>query len=170
MSKFLGAVMLAAAATLIGIFKAREIKASAWALKEILSFLELMRNEICTRRTPLKQILICANLPEYRCIGGFVCCVEEKLDCLGGKSFAKIWCESVDEKLKLIGENERQALKNLGSSLGKYDAELQAASIDRCISELTGKYEVLSAGLKSNEKMYIGLGTGIGLILAIILV
>lgn len=168
--KLFGAVLLAAASTAIGLLKALGLKSSVLTLRETISLLELVRNEICTRKTPLKQIFNCANLPDYRCITEFVNTIEAEISKLGNKTFAQIWCESIDEHLLPLSEKSRQALKNLGSSLGKYDAELQAASIDRCIDELTVEYSVLNEGLKCNEKMFIGLGTGIGLIFAIILI
>lgn len=168
--KLLGAVLFAAAASVMGFFKARELKASLQSLKEIISLLELIRNEICTRRTPLKQLFSCSNLPDYRYINAFLSGLEAGLPSLGSKSFAQIWCDNAEKTLQMLSKSSRQALKDLGSSIGKYDAELQASSIDRCISELSGEYEKLNEGLKNNEKMYIGLGTGIGLIFAIILV
>ena len=168
--RIIGALLLAAAASAMGYFKAKELKSQARTLNETISLLELVRNEICTRRTPLKQVFNSSALPDYKYIYEFVKSVQSQLAELGSKSFAQIWCECVEDRLSPLSERNRQALKNIGSSLGKYDAELQAASIDRCISELMAEYKSMNAGLKSNEKMYIGLGTGIGLIFAIILV
>lgn len=168
--RFIGAVLLTMAASAMGYFKSKELKSQASTLYETISLLELIRNEICTRRTPLIQIFEGSNLPEYRYISQFICDIRAGLSELGGKSFTYMWCECTDKRLYYLNERNRQAVKNLGSSLGKYDAELQAAAIDRCISELTGEYSILNAGLKNNEKMYIGLGTGIGLIFSIILV
>lgn len=102
-------------------------------------------------------------------MNSFISSLETELSSLGSKSFTQIWCENAEKTLQMLSKSSRQALKDLGSSIGKYDAELQAASIDRCISELNGEYKKLNEGLKNNEKMYIGLGTGIGLIFAIIL-
>lgn len=167
--KFIGAMLLTLAASAMGYFKSKELKAQVRTLHETISLLELARNEICTRRTPLMQIFNCANLPDYVYISKFINGIQSRLSELGGKSFAHIWCESVDNYLYPLNERNRQALKNMGSSLGKYDAELQATSIDRCISELTTEYKTMNAGLKSNEKMYMGLGTGLGLIFSIIL-
>lgn len=167
--KLLGGILLTSAASAIGIYMAIQSKRSVRLLGEMLSFLEIMRNEICTRRTPMKQVLCCSNMPKYICLSGFISGIQNELDKLGSKSFTQIWCECADENLLFLSENSRQVIKNLGSSLGRYDAELQAASIDRCICELTAEYEALSGCLKNNEKMYIGLGTGIGLIFSIVL-
>lgn len=109
-------------------------------------------------------------MPKYQYMNGFIGSLEAGLSNLGSRSFAQIWCECVEKELVLLDKSGRQAVKDLGSSIGKYDAELQAASIDRCISELNNEYAKLNEGLRNNEKMYIGLGTGIGLIFAIILV
>ena len=168
--KLIGAIMLTAAASVMGFFKARDLKAALQALREMISLLELMRNEICTRRTPIKQIFSCSNLSDYRYMNSFISSLETELSSLGSKSFTQIWCENAEKTLQMLSKSSKQALKALGSSIGKYDAELQAASIDRCINELSSEYEKLNAGLRDNEKMYIGLGTGIGLIAAIILV
>ena len=168
--RLLGALLLTAAASVMGFFKARAHKASAQSLKEIISLLELMRNAICTRRTPIKQIFSCSNLPDYRYMNSFISSLETELSNLGSKNFTQICCENAEKTLQMLSKSSKQALKALGSSIGKYDAELQAASIDRCISELNDEYKKLNEGLKNNEKMYSGLGTGIGLIAAIILV
>ena len=57
--KLIGAIMLTAAASVMGFFKARDLKAASQALREMISLLELMRNEIFTRRTPLRQLFSC---------------------------------------------------------------------------------------------------------------
>ena len=168
--KLIGAIMLTAAASVMGFFKARDLKAALQALREMISLLELMRNEIFTRRTPIKQIFSCSNLPDYRYMNSFISSLETELSSLGSKSFTQIWCENAEKTLQMLSKSSKQALKALGSSIGKYDAELQAACIDRCMSELNSEYAKLNEGLRNNEKMYIGLGTGIGLIFAIILV
>lgn len=168
--KLIGAVLLTAAASIMGFFKARELRASSQALREIISLLELMRNEICTRRTPIKQLFLYPNMPDYRYIKVLLNGIEAELPSLGSKSFAQIWYENTEKSLQMLSKSSRQAVKDLGSTIGKYDAELQATSIDRCIYELNDEYAKLNDGLKSNEKMYIGLGTGIGLIFAIVLI
>ena len=109
-------------------------------------------------------------MPRYQYINSFIGSLEAGLASLGSRSFAQIWCECAEKELALHDKSGRQAVKDLGSSIGKYDAELQAACIDRCMSELNSEYAKLNEGLRNNEKMYIGLGTGIGLIFAIILV
>lgn len=168
--KIIGLVLLTAAAAAIGAFKASELKKSVASLSELIAFLEFMRNEICTRRTPMKQLLSANTLPEYQCIQPFTSALDEQLKMLCNMSFSQIWTKCVNEYILLISEESRICLVNLGSSLGRYDAQLQAAAIDRCISELEREYKGLCADLKSNQKMYIGLGTGMGLIVSIILI
>lgn len=168
--RIIGLVLLTAAAAAIGVFKASELKKSVATLSELIAFLELMRNEICTRRTPMKQLLSASTLPEYKCIQPFTSELDKQLKQLGNMSFFQIWTECVNEYILLISQESKYCLVSLGSSLGRYDAQLQAAAIDRCISELEREYKVLCANLKSNQKMYIGLGTGMGLIVSIILI
>lgn len=168
--KIIGLVLLTAAAAAVGIFKASELKKTVDMLSELIAFLELMRNEICTRRTPMKQLLSANTLPEYKCIQPFTSALVEQLKLLGNMSFFQIWTECVNKNILLISEESKNCLISLGSSLGRYDAQLQAAAIDRCISELGREYKGLCANLKSNQKMYIGLGTGMGLIVSIILI
>lgn len=168
--KIIGLVLLTAAAAAIGVFKASELKKSVALLSELIAFLELMRNEICSRRTPMKQLLSANTLPEYKYIQSFTSALDEQLKLLGNISFFQIWTECVNEYILLISQESRRNLINLGSSLGRYDAQLQATAIDRCISELEREYKSLCANMRSNQKMYIGLGTGMGLIVSIILI
>ena len=168
--KIIGLVLLTAAAAAIGVFKASELKKCVAALSELIAFLELIRNEICTRRTPMKQLMSANNLHEYKYIKPFTSALDEHMNMLGNMSFSQIWTECVNENISFISEESRSCLINLGSSLGRYDAQLQAAAIDRCINALEREYKDLCTDLKSNQKMYIGLGTGMGLIVSIILI
>lgn len=168
--KIIGFVLLTSAAAAIGVFKAAELKKCVAALSELIAILELMRNEICTRRTPMKQLMSANSLHEYKYIQPFTFALDEHMNMLGNISFSRIWSDCVNENILFISDESRSCLINLGSSLGRYDAQLQAAAIDRCISELEREYKDLCANLKSNQKMYIGLGTGLGLVVSIILI
>lgn len=168
--KVTGFILITAAAAVIGIFKASELKKSVELLSEIISFLELVRNEIYTRRTPMTQLLSVKSMPEYKHIDQFVAALEAHMKALGAKCFAQIWAECINGYIKNISDESIHSLKNLGSSLGRYDAQLQASAIDRCINMLEYEYKDLYSNLRSNQKMYIGLGTGMGLIVSIILI
>ncbi len=167
---YVGAILITVSAALIGFSKAYELKKSVETLSELVSLLELLRNEICTRRTPMKQVLSTGFISGYKHIKPFVLSLNEHLSLLGNKSFSQIWAECIADSITNISDESRSCLVNLGSSLGRYDAQLQAASIDRCISELEHEYKSIYQNLKSNQKMYIGLAAGMGLIVSIILI
>ena len=61
------------------------------------------------------------------------------------------------------------SVKSLGSSLGRYDAEIQCAAIERCMALLSQEQQAFSSGLSANKRMYIGISSGTGLIIAIML-
>ena len=100
----------------------------------------------------------------------FAASVCERLKSLDESSFSELWNESVSENLSCLPQRCTTALCELGASLGRYDAELQSAAADRCLSLLCSELAAEEAKQKANEKMYIGLCGGLSLIAALVLV
>lgn len=165
--RIIGAIILTAAAASLGIVKARELKCCSDTLCELNVMLEIMKNEIYTRRSPLKKAILC--VPAGRYTRKFIDKLYEELKSLNERTFSQIWSECVNNCLMHLSDEQKSALKELGSTLGRYDAELQAQALDRCMASLSNDYSRLYVELSSKRKMYIGAGTCMGLILSIIL-
>ena len=165
--RIIGAIILTAAAASLGIVKARELKCCSDTLCELNVMLEIMKNEIYTRRSPLKKAILC--VPAGKHTRSFRDRLYEELDSLNERTFSLIWTECVNIYLPQLCDEQKSALNELGCTLGRYDAELQAQALDRCMTSLSNDYSQIYAQLSSKRKMYIGAGTCMGLILSIIL-
>ncbi len=166
--ELLGMLLLTASAAYIGISKANELKCRAETLRELIAMLEMLRCEICTRHTPVKKALSLIPQDSRRALA-FAESLSDSLDKLGEKSFGMLWNDSINAALCILTPTQKALLSQLGGSIGRYSAELQSAAIERCMQGLGREYEKLSAALISSRKMYIGIGTGTGLILSIVL-
>lgn len=167
---YLGAIIVIISAFFIGISKAREEKTKVCMLRELCISLDILKNEICTNKTPLGKALSLNSVKSFKCINGFFNEIENELSDLGDKRFSDIWGECINRTLKLLPEKSKEELSALGSTLGRYDCDLQRCSIERCICILQSECTELEKGLRDNEKMYIGLYGGAGFILALVLI
>ena len=170
MMTYFGALILAISAFCVGIYKAKDEEKKVKALREICLALEILKNEICTSKTPIGKVLSLNSIKAFKTTAPFFAEMEREFSSLGEKRFADIWSESVRESLSFLPDKSKNLLMALGGSLGKYDSDLQNLSIERCISALQAEGEELDKKLKDNEKMYIGLYGGAGLIVALMLI
>jgi len=166
----IGAILIIAACFSIGLNKSRQLKMRTDTLSELISFLEILNNEIVSNRTPIKRILSSNILPEYSCISSFIDELNRNMEKLGSQSFSHIWSRSLECIKKYLSHSVYMSLKILGNSIGRYDGQLQSMAINRCIYELSAEYEVVKQSLKSNQKVYMGLSTGIGIIISLVLI
>lgn len=165
-----GAIILAFAGSYIGITKAREIKKRAATLRAVCAMLEMMRGEICSRRTPMDELFALLSSNASTQVSSFCREMLKKLNRLSDSSFATLWANTVKDELNILPEHCIGALCELGGSLGRYDAELQASAIDRALCDLNATLAEAQAKLKEEGKMYIALGSGLGIILAVVLI
>ena len=168
--KLSGACLFCIAALYVGIIKANELKNSTVLLREIISFLTLMKNEICTRRTPVKEIIKTACVMKYTFLSDFLHRLSDSFPMLGEKSFGELWAESVDERLVKLPEPLSTELKKLGCSIGRYDSELQAESIENCMAAFSEELHAKASSLASNQKLSVCLTLSAGLIVTILLI
>lgn len=167
--RLFGALIITASAMTVGFLKAREIQNTNTALFELCIFLEQMKNEIITMRTPIKKIVSQSETGNYKSIIPFVCTLNESLSDLGSRSLSQIWSECTNKTLAFLPLDILNELGSLGLTIGRSEAKLQAQAIDRCILLINTEYEARKRELDNNRKMYIGLTTGAGLILSIIM-
>ena len=167
---YLGALLLVIPALFVGISKAKDEKHKVETLRELSAALGILKNEICTNKTPLGKVISMHSVKAFPNLKPFFSELESEFESLGDKRFSDIWNESVLKKLNQIPEKSKTELIALGSSLGRYDSDLQRDAIERCINVLQSECEELESNLQNNEKMYVGLYGGAGIILALMLI
>lgn len=166
---WLGAVIIVAACSLIGINKARALGNTERCYSALISMLEIAKGEICTRKAPMDEVLRVLEHGTAKPVLPFISGVAERLNALGERSFSEIWSDCTDTYLPQLSQASTAALKSLGSSLGRYDADMQCAAIARCMAILSQEQQEFKTGLSAGKRMYIGISSGTGLIIAIML-
>lgn len=167
---YFGAIILVLSALYIGVSKAREERLKTKTLRELCAALEILKNEICTNKTPVAKVISMQSLKSQKTLKQFFTELEKGFSDLGERRFSDIWCDSLSNTLNVLPEKSKAELLALGNSIGRYDSDLQKSAIERCIYTLQSECESLESGLNNNERMYIGLSGGAGLILALMLI
>ncbi len=170
MMKCLGAVMLTAALTAIGISKAAECRKRLSVLQSVLLMLDIIKSELCTNRATIIRIIECIKQSARGDVKRFADKLKGSMDRLGEVEFSTLWHEAVTETLAVLPEECLSELISLGASLGRYNADMQGEAIDRCKLTFNRSLEELRPQSAKMQKMYIGLYGGVGLIAAVMLI
>lgn len=168
--KYIGALIFTLAGLWVGIHKALDERSKVYTLRAVCTMLEIMRSEIASRRTPMDELFLILGRCVSKTLRSFTESVAKKLGEMSDTSFAELWDTELHDKLSMLSDKSIAVLSELGGSLGRYDAQQQAAAINRALSTLSSELAASEERLKSEEKMYIALGGGLSLIISIVLV
>lgn len=168
--RYVGAIAVCLAALFVGFSRAKEERIKTSLLRELYSLLEILKSEISGNKTTMIKLFSMQRLNSFKFICPFIELINSEISLIGDRRFCDIWCGCVNEKLSTLPEKSMSALLALGNCLGRYDAEIQKSSIERCMDIVRAEYEAAESSLKNNEKMYIGLGGGAGAIIALMLI
>lgn len=170
MVKFIGSIMITAAAAMIGFLKVKSLSEHVKALNAVISALEVMRAEILFRLTPLPEIMSQLSRNSDDPISCFFESCAEKLKTETSKPFTAIWNEALSEHPELpFSQEERTVLADLGTVLGRYDPEQQAKAIGLAESRLDRFLKKAEAVRATQGRMYGALGVIIGICIVIVL-
>lgn len=170
MIKLIGAVLILASFLTGAALKVNGLKKELFTLRGMIRLTEMMKNEIVARRTrlvKLSDMLIPAS-DEYT--KAFTQSLKNGLEQLGEKSFFEIWRGCVDTELRALAPDCREALISLGSSIGRYDAQLQQSAFERCTESLCESENRISRSYINDRKMYFGTFAGAGIVAVIVLI
>ena len=93
--------------------------------------------------------------------------IYDSLSFLGDRSFTELWGQAADH-LKEISSADREALKHLGGSLGRYELQHQLGALRTCRNALSFSLEELKQNYPNQKKLGIGLSISAGLMFWII--
>lgn len=170
MMNIFGAVLLTAAGFYIGFAKARELKVRVSTLRAVCMMIEIIKSEISSRRSPMDElfVLLAKTVPNEA--KSFTLTVHDSLSRLGENSFSEIWNKAAESELHALSERSVGVLRELGSTLGRYDADMQTDAADRALILLSNELQAMEAKVRAEEKMYIALGGGLSMIASLMLI
>ena len=159
-----GALLVTAAGAAAGLRKKTELRRRAELLSALVTALGLMEQEVAALQTPLPELFrtLARNGPEEtRTFFASVAMMT------GLVPISVLWREQVDT-LPLSGQ-AGITLAALGLSLGRCDADRQAAEITLTRRRLDSLLQQEREELRVHGRTYTGLGLSLGAMLAIIL-
>ena len=171
MTKIIGALMVTAATTSLGVMSAKRLKRRVRSLRSLVSALDIMRSEICTRLTPMPELLelLAAQTGEPANIFFTNCLIKQRS--MRGRPFAELWNSALraTEELEL-NENELEPLIELGTALGRYDTDRQGEAILAAKKRLEGFLQKAESERDRESKTRTMLGIAVGVMITIILI
>ena len=166
----IGAMLIMLSCTAAGIMKARSLSELDKTYGTLIAMLTLIKNEIVTLSAPLDEAFERAAGLANGDVGRFMSQVRRDFEKLGEDSFCGIWCSAARKICKVCQRERFRLLRSWEQALERYDSTMQCTAIDRCINEISLEHQTLRLSLSSNKRMYIGIGSATGLIIAIVLI
>ena len=166
MVKTLGILLVIFGASGTGFSMAYGVRQTVSTVQQLLSALELMKNEISFRRTPLPELRRLLEVQSRGPAASFFGRLATELSRRQSRSVDAIVRGQV-AAMRSFSPPVRQILCQLGGGLGQYDVEGQLRSIDLAIVRLRSLLEQYRADQQSRMKSYCTLGICGGLAIAI---
>ena len=101
--------------------------------------------------------------------GAFFSVLSGSIPELGERSFRQLWCEAMEGVLDALNDEEKSAVRELGTVLGRYPLDMQLSSLSRCRERLDDHLEQARRKLPDDARLVWGLSAACGLLLLIVL-
>ena len=165
-----GAVLIIGATAAIGLSGLWRLGARVRILAALISALEMAKNEICDRMTPLPELLERLSQETDPPVDLLFHRVQRQMEQIGARSFYLIWKGAVEESSELeLTKQEEKSLIDLGRTLGRYDTEEQRRAFDYILKRLEAYLKRAEEERRSSGKVYAVLGFAVGVFVVIIL-
>ncbi len=170
MIQILGAILVTASTTAVGLAAVQRLGARVTLLSGLVHALEYMQTEIYFNLTPLPVILEHLSQTAAAPLKSFFTRSASYMDKLGDCSFSSLWQCAIQECRNDFQGAEAQLLADMGSMLGKYDAEAQCRAIAYARARVEALLENAEKEKARQGKVYGVLGVMCGLVIVIILI
>jgi stage III sporulation protein AB len=163
MVKLIGAVLILAAGLLIGWYQSLQLARRPRQIRQLALALSRLETEIQYGSTPLPDALRSASIPlSYPLSEMFQTAAAQMSDMTSGISAAESWNEAIMDSWKrtAMKEPEREALRQLGATLGISDAHDQVKHIRLAVQHLG----VEERNAQEDERLYVKLWRSLSLL------
>jgi stage III sporulation protein AB len=170
MIKLIGATLIVAATTWIGLQFANKVSERPRQLRLVKTALQSLEAEIMYGHTPLSEAAerLTKQMPKPVCwlFQNFHMYLQE-----GNKTVQEAWTKSLTEiwQLTALKQTEYEILQQFGETLGRHDRDSQQNHIRLCIAHLEREEGEAKDAQLRYEKMMKSLGVLTGLLIVILL-
>ena len=140
------------------------------ALRGLITALEVMKSEICDRMTPLPELLDLLCRETKPPVNRLFLRLRQAMRNLGTQRFSTLWSDVVEHAYELeLHEGERQALSDLGKTLGRYDMDHQRQALAYTLRRLEGYLETAEEAKRTQGKVHAVVSLALGAFVVLIL-
>ncbi len=170
MIRLLGAALVIGATGTMGALGVLSLRRRVRVLEGLIVSLQLMESEICSRMTPMREVLDMLSGSAPACVRGLFRRATEGMSALGRCSFYTIWKNAVAGSYELrLRPQEAELLTELGLCLGRYDVREQAEAIGRLRRRLELILRRAEAERDRDSRLHAFFGIASGIFAVIIL-
>ena len=170
MLKLIGAAIVILSCLAMGIESSLSVRNGIKSLSSLVSSMELMKDEICERLTPMPELLELLVQRAERPAASFYANCLRALTSEKAESFAESWRIALVQTRELqLTPDEALCFGELGKTLGRYDADNQREAITRTQGRMAEYLRRAESERAQKGKVCAALGLSAGLMLVIIL-
>ncbi len=169
MLRLLGAMLVMSACFAAAQGRNRRCAQELDTLRQLERALELMSAELSLRLTSLPELLKRLEKNSHGPVGRFFGGVAASMERLGELPFAELWNAALERNFTELDGSAAEALRALGSVLGRYELEAQLAAAADCRARLHALAEEKSAALQEGRRLSLGLSAAFGGLVCILL-
>ena len=170
MIKVLGSLIVIFAGIGFGFHKAAKEQRRLEQGIAIKRMLYLLQGEIRYGFTPLPEAVLKISTKTEKEYQPFLKNVAKQLETHSEESFAKVWQQAAEKKLKQVIYEPKfyEILKNMGETIGYLDQQMQEKTILLTIEQLDDQIFLMKDQVVKNCKMYRSLGISLSVLIVII--
>lgn len=173
MFKLIGSLCIVFGCSMIGVIANKRLRDHVSVLQNLIAIVQTIESEISSQLSPIPAALQTAvntiGNKNSACVA-FINQVLIGLEIKGPHVFPEIWRSSVADTLEVLNEREKNLLNELADKLGRYGAEEQLSALRTVRSGLSRFMQSAEEEKSRSGKVYMTLGTALGIALVIILV
>ncbi len=170
MLKLLGALLLVGGGGWMGWSAAGELKRRVRALEAWRDALALLQNELSFRLSAMPELMERLSHSCREPARGAFLRLKAGLDKLGERSFEELWDAALDAQAGGLSPEDADALRPLGSLLGRYGWEDQCRGLEQTRKTLKERIKQAREDLRRKGRAYGALGLALGAFVTIVLI
>lgn len=167
--RVIGAVLIVAGCSSLGISLAASYASQERCLKELLNCLRFMVNDLQYRLTPLPELCRCTAAQSRKEIRKFFLCLSEELEDQISPD-AQCCVKAALDKTKDLPDLVKIVIMNFGKELGRFDIQGQINSLENSIAECDSNLKKMDQNKEIKIRNYRTLGLCAGAALTILFI
>lgn len=168
--RMLAALLLFGGLASFGVNAAQNLKCCVDELREMTVGIQVIRRELNYSLAPLSELFQKAAAQTSGETNLFFADCASRIEMMSGEAFDNIWRCALENRKFCFKQKDYSILKQLGSVLGRYDADEQVKLLDRTAEQLEQRRIQAAEEKERMGRVYVVLGfvTGMFVLIALL--